>query len=92
MWACSVFIDKTTTTWITLAPVVIINIIAGDCIILIKLLLQQLHIVDIMYFMLLATSRIPFFENFAPDFRDGETFFSVFAIFFPWLVRIYPGT
>uniref|UniRef100_A0A8C9TH58 Solute carrier family 12 member 9 n=1 Tax=Scleropages formosus TaxID=113540 RepID=A0A8C9TH58_SCLFO len=24
-----------------------------------------------------------FAENFVPDFRDGETFFSVFAIFFP---------
>ncbi|XP_061100286.1 solute carrier family 12 member 1-like isoform X2 [Conger conger] len=30
-------------------------------------------------------------ENFTPDFRDGETFFSVFAIFFPAATGILAG-
>ncbi|XP_056333978.1 solute carrier family 12 member 1 [Danio aesculapii] len=30
-------------------------------------------------------------ENFIPDFRDGETFFSVFAIFFPAATGILAG-
>ncbi|XP_030622619.1 solute carrier family 12 member 1 isoform X2 [Chanos chanos] len=30
-------------------------------------------------------------ENFGPDFRDGETFFSVFAIFFPAATGILAG-
>lgn len=30
-------------------------------------------------------------ENFLPDFRDGETFFSVFAIFFPAATGILAG-
>ncbi|KAK2511461.1 Slc12a2 [Columba guinea] len=32
-----------------------------------------------------------FTENFGPDFRDGETFFSVFAIFFPAATGILAG-
>ncbi|XP_060119378.1 solute carrier family 12 member 2-like isoform X2 [Heteronotia binoei] len=32
-----------------------------------------------------------FSENFGPDFRDGETFFSVFAIFFPAATGILAG-
>ncbi|XP_041838113.1 solute carrier family 12 member 1 [Melanotaenia boesemani] len=32
-----------------------------------------------------------FAENFTPDFRDGETFFSVFAIFFPAATGILAG-
>uniref|UniRef100_A0A8C9TXA6 Solute carrier family 12 member 1 n=1 Tax=Scleropages formosus TaxID=113540 RepID=A0A8C9TXA6_SCLFO len=32
-----------------------------------------------------------FAENFVPDFRDGETFFSVFAIFFPAATGILAG-
>ncbi|KAG7473878.1 hypothetical protein MATL_G00100390 [Megalops atlanticus] len=32
-----------------------------------------------------------FTENFTPDFRDGETFFSVFAIFFPAATGILAG-
>uniref|UniRef100_A0A3P9P1S3 Solute carrier family 12 member 1 n=1 Tax=Poecilia reticulata TaxID=8081 RepID=A0A3P9P1S3_POERE len=32
-----------------------------------------------------------FMENFKPDFRDGETFFSVFAIFFPAATGILAG-
>uniref|UniRef100_A0A3Q3XMF4 Uncharacterized protein n=1 Tax=Mola mola TaxID=94237 RepID=A0A3Q3XMF4_MOLML len=32
-----------------------------------------------------------FLENFKPDFRDGETFFSVFAIFFPAATGILAG-
>lgn len=32
-----------------------------------------------------------FLENFGPDFRDGETFFSVFAIFFPAATGILAG-
>ncbi|KAM8893684.1 solute carrier family 12 member 1 isoform 2-T2 [Spinachia spinachia] len=32
-----------------------------------------------------------FLENFTPDFRDGETFFSVFAIFFPAATGILAG-
>ncbi|KAJ8398255.1 hypothetical protein AAFF_G00428250 [Aldrovandia affinis] len=32
-----------------------------------------------------------FVENFTPDFRDGETFFSVFAIFFPAATGILAG-
>uniref|UniRef100_A0A8C3ALX0 Solute carrier family 12 member 1 n=1 Tax=Cyclopterus lumpus TaxID=8103 RepID=A0A8C3ALX0_CYCLU len=35
-------------------------------------------------------SRI-FLENFTPDFRDGESFFSVFAIFFPAATGILAG-
>lgn len=30
-------------------------------------------------------------ENMGPDFRDGETFFSVFAIFFPAATGILAG-
>lgn len=30
-------------------------------------------------------------ENFGPDFRDEETFFSVFAIFFPAATGILAG-
>lgn len=30
-------------------------------------------------------------ENFLPEFRDGETFFSVFAIFFPAATGILAG-
>lgn len=30
-------------------------------------------------------------ENFTPEFRDGETFFSVFAIFFPAATGILAG-
>lgn len=30
-------------------------------------------------------------ENFIPDFREGETFFSVFAIFFPAATGILAG-
>lgn len=30
-------------------------------------------------------------ENFLPAFRDGETFFSVFAIFFPAATGILAG-
>uniref|UniRef100_A0A8C7ZSZ2 Solute carrier family 12 member 1 n=1 Tax=Oryzias sinensis TaxID=183150 RepID=A0A8C7ZSZ2_9TELE len=32
-----------------------------------------------------------FLENFTPDFRNGETFFSVFAIFFPAATGILAG-
>uniref|UniRef100_A0A3B3XA99 Solute carrier family 12 member 1 n=1 Tax=Poecilia mexicana TaxID=48701 RepID=A0A3B3XA99_9TELE len=32
-----------------------------------------------------------FMENFTPDFRNGETFFSVFAIFFPAATGILAG-
>lgn len=32
-----------------------------------------------------------FSENFGPDFRDDETFFSVFAIFFPAATGILAG-
>ncbi|XP_047219699.1 solute carrier family 12 member 1 [Girardinichthys multiradiatus] len=32
-----------------------------------------------------------FMENFKPDFRDGETFFSVFAVFFPAATGILAG-
>uniref|UniRef100_A0A8C5XA63 Solute carrier family 12 member 2 n=1 Tax=Malurus cyaneus samueli TaxID=2593467 RepID=A0A8C5XA63_9PASS len=32
-----------------------------------------------------------FMENFGPDFRQGETFFSVFAIFFPAATGILAG-
>uniref|UniRef100_A0A803XTD8 Solute carrier family 12 member 2 n=1 Tax=Meleagris gallopavo TaxID=9103 RepID=A0A803XTD8_MELGA len=32
-----------------------------------------------------------FMENFGPDFRNGETFFSVFAIFFPAATGILAG-
>ncbi|KAM3939834.1 solute carrier family 12 member 2 isoform 1-T2 [Leptodactylus fuscus] len=32
-----------------------------------------------------------FSENFGPDFRDGETFFSIFAIFFPAATGILAG-
>uniref|UniRef100_A0A669DF74 Solute carrier family 12 member 3 n=1 Tax=Oreochromis niloticus TaxID=8128 RepID=A0A669DF74_ORENI len=32
-----------------------------------------------------------FLENFTPEFRDGETFFSVFAIFFPAATGILAG-
>nr|XP_046248623.1 solute carrier family 12 member 1 [Scatophagus argus] len=32
-----------------------------------------------------------FLENFTPDFRDGESFFSVFAIFFPAATGILAG-
>ncbi|KAM4708916.1 solute carrier family 12 member 2-like [Discoglossus pictus] len=32
-----------------------------------------------------------FVENFGPDFRDGETFFSVFSIFFPAATGILAG-
>ncbi|XP_070785986.1 solute carrier family 12 member 1 isoform X2 [Enoplosus armatus] len=32
-----------------------------------------------------------FLENFAPDFRDNESFFSVFAIFFPAATGILAG-
>lgn len=32
-----------------------------------------------------------FSENFGPDFRDGETFFTVFAIFFPAATGILAG-
>ncbi|XP_077200582.1 solute carrier family 12 member 2 isoform X2 [Paroedura picta] len=32
-----------------------------------------------------------FSENFGPDFREGETFFSVFAIFFPAATGILAG-
>ncbi|XP_074851139.1 solute carrier family 12 member 2 isoform X1 [Carettochelys insculpta] len=32
-----------------------------------------------------------FTENFGPDFRDGETFFTVFAIFFPAATGILAG-
>ncbi|XP_038557279.1 solute carrier family 12 member 1 [Micropterus salmoides] len=32
-----------------------------------------------------------FSENFTPDFREGETFFSVFAIFFPAATGILAG-
>ncbi|XP_053720428.1 solute carrier family 12 member 1 isoform X1 [Synchiropus splendidus] len=32
-----------------------------------------------------------FLENFAPDFRDGESFFSVFSIFFPAATGILAG-
>lgn len=32
-----------------------------------------------------------FVENFPPDFREGETFFSVFAIFFPAATGILAG-
>ncbi|XP_070687017.1 solute carrier family 12 member 1 [Pempheris klunzingeri] len=32
-----------------------------------------------------------FLENFTPNFRDGETFFSVFAIFFPAATGILAG-
>lgn len=37
-----------------------------------------------------STAEI-FTENFGPDFRDGETFFSVFAIFFPAATGILAG-
>lgn len=36
------------------------------------------------------TAKI-FMENLPPDFRDGETFFSVFAIFFPAATGILAG-
>ena len=32
-----------------------------------------------------------FNDNFGPDFRDGEGFFSVFAIFFPAATGILAG-
>lgn len=32
-----------------------------------------------------------FMENFPPDFREGESFFSVFAIFFPAATGILAG-
>ncbi|XP_069610065.1 solute carrier family 12 member 2 isoform X1 [Ranitomeya imitator] len=32
-----------------------------------------------------------FSENFGPDFRDGETFFTIFAIFFPAATGILAG-
>ena len=32
-----------------------------------------------------------FSDNFPPDFRDGEGFFSVFAIFFPAATGILAG-
>ncbi|GCC19977.1 solute carrier family 12 member 2 isoform X1 [Chiloscyllium punctatum] len=32
-----------------------------------------------------------FYENFGPDFREGESFFSVFAIFFPAATGILAG-
>ncbi|XP_012732601.2 solute carrier family 12 member 1 [Fundulus heteroclitus] len=32
-----------------------------------------------------------FMENFTPDFRNGETFFSVFAVFFPAATGILAG-
>ena len=35
--------------------------------------------------------RSPFKENFGPEFRDGESFFSVFAIFFPAATGILAG-
>lgn len=38
----------------------------------------------------LFTAKI-FLENFGPDFREGETFFSVFAIFFPAATGILAG-
>lgn len=32
-----------------------------------------------------------FLENFKPDFREGESFFSVFSIFFPAATGILAG-
>lgn len=40
---------------------------------------------------LLPLSAAIFFENLGPDFRDEETFFSVFAIFFPAATGILAG-
>lgn len=46
---------------------------------------------------LLITKSVLFFtaeifnENFGPDFREEETFFSVFAIFFPAATGILAG-
>ncbi|XP_067936328.1 solute carrier family 12 member 2-like [Watersipora subatra] len=37
------------------------------------------------------STSCPFCENFAPEFRDGETFFSVFGIFFPASTGILAG-
>lgn len=37
-----------------------------------------------------STAEI-FTENFGPDFREEETFFSVFAIFFPAATGILAG-
>lgn len=34
---------------------------------------------------------IIFLENFTPDFRNGEDFFSVFSIFFPAATGILAG-
>lgn len=42
------------------------------------------------YLLLFFTANI-FRENFTPAFRDGETFFSVFAIFFPAATGILAG-
>ena len=32
-----------------------------------------------------------FLDNFKPDFRDGQSFFSVFAVFFPAATGILAG-
>lgn len=44
-----------------------------------------------MMFRLLSPSAAIFIENLGPDFREEETFFSVFAIFFPAATGILAG-
>ena len=45
---------------------------------------------NIMYMHLIFSAQT-FKDNFGPEFRDGEGFFSVFSIFFPAATGILAG-
>lgn len=47
-------------------------------------------IFDVIFSLFFFTVKI-FLENFPPDFRKGESFFSVFSIFFPAATGILAG-
>lgn len=46
---------------------------------------------SVLCFYSFIAKDAPFLVNFGPDFRDGEGFFSVFAIFFPAATGILAG-
>jgi len=43
------------------------------------------------YIANVTESTTPFYDNLGPNFRDGESFFTIFAVFFPAATGILAG-